>query len=555
VLLETAELIDAGNGIGARQRRRVDIAAVALSFTQPYRTKRGDLTMSITLIDDSLQLCDNDGATAHNSNTVFIKSNNVNIFVDCKMGYLLPKLRESGDVVLMRNLELDKFNGEIQLVGHKRGSASYACYRRKDKNVMDKDGFSDAEAKRVDELWTWGQKRLRLHATMKQEHRFRIRDVFPQNDTRRNASISLETANRGDMFALITAIIPWDDDSAPPPKPKGFLRVWDGTGESTSDNLPLHSPIAMKVFEDGDPSDRAVACVAEVVRKLRADNPASTTLKLPGALAGRVVNVAIWEPQHWQLVESGHLKVGLFIRMRNIVETMSERLIGIRCLNVQTKSSFTITPPLTYEVVKLVEDHNQRLLSGEPTNPASGILPMDTEEDSDRSVVAAAPRGGHPQQSSTRMQAPSRLLKGSSLRMELLHKFASAPQGAIFDGIVQLTDIFPPVEQARERGLDQMFCRTTTGTIPKVYYQFALRVEQEDSATVLEAILSDKDKQIPIGPLLFSSSAEDAIKDSTKALTQLQANLSAGKRWKALLHSSIVDGKKYFFVASLAPLD
>lgn len=549
--METAELIDARGG--ARQRRRVDITAVALSFTQPYRTKRGDLTMSITVIDDSLQLCDN-----NETNNTFIKSHNVNIFVDRKTGYLLPQLRESGDVVLMRNLELDKFNGEIQLVGHKRGSASYKCYRRDDNmsgssptTVIDKDGFSVAEAKRIDELWEWGQKRLNLHATMKQEHRFRIRDMLPQKEFRLNASGSVEAANRGDMFALISAIIPWDDDTIPPPKPKGFLRVWDGTGESTSDTLPLESATALQAVKDGDPSDVAVVCIANAVRRLRAGNP-TTSLKLPVALAGRVVNVAIWEPQHWELAEMGYLKVGQFIRMRNIIEMMPQRLIGIRCLNVQTKSSFTITPPLTYEVVKLIEEHNQRLISGEPTNPSSGVLPLDMDVDGNTAVATPS---RDQRKELIHSPTPSRLLKGSSLRMDSLHKFASAPYGALFDGIVRLKDIFPPLEQAREHGLEKLFCRKTLDADPTFYFQFALRVEQEDSASVVDAIVCDKGKRTPIGPLLFSLSAKEAITDSTTALANLQESLSAGKHLKALIKSTIVDGKKFFLLSSLVPLN
>jgi hypothetical protein len=520
--------------------------------------------MSITVIDDSLQLCDIVGSTTttnnnnNNNNSFFIKSHSVNIFVGPKMGFLLPKLRESGDVVLLRNVELKTFNGEIQLQGNKYSNATYACYRRQDnKAVIDNDVFSNAEARRVDELWTWGQTRLRLHATMKQEHRFRICDMLPQHDTmaQRHAHGQMEAANRGDMFALITAIIPWVNDSVQPPKfnPKGFLRVWDGTGESSSDKLPLATPAALQVLEDGDPSDRAVLSVADVVRKLRADSLGKPSLKIPAALAGRVVNVAIWEPQHWQLVENGHLKVGLFIRMRNITESMSEQLLGIRCLNVQVKSSFTITPPLTYEVVKLVEDHNRRLLNGEPTNPLSWVLPLGMDDDDD--VVATAPRRGKPNDSSVQIPPPSKLLlKGSSLRIDSLQKFASAPHGSIFHGIVRLKDIFPPIEQAREDGL-QVFCRRQLDAGPKPFFQFSLRVEQEGSATVLDALVSDKKKKSPIGPLLFSSSAEDALKDTSRALLKVQENLVSTRRWQALIKSKFVNGSMFFVLSALEKLD
>ena len=88
------------------------------------------------------------------------------------------------------------------------------------------------------------------------------------NDTfDRTASVTDPTTVSGDLTCLVCSIIPNttapSDDRGSNAAPYGFLRVWDGTGPSRSDPLPLESLPARDAVARGDPGHAAMTSVYE----------------------------------------------------------------------------------------------------------------------------------------------------------------------------------------------------------------------------------------------------------------------------------------------------
>lgn len=107
------------------------------------------------------------------------------------------------------------------------------------------------------------------------------------------------------------------------------------------DSLPIDTSDAHDSVVNGDPPVEALVSIASVVHALssvaRAVNDSSAQsnqpsdafmLEAPECLYGRVVNVAVWEGPHWDLV-SLVVRIGTFIRLRNVEDkTMGS---GFRC--------------------------------------------------------------------------------------------------------------------------------------------------------------------------------------------------------------------------------
>jgi hypothetical protein len=86
---------------------------------------------------------------------------------------------------------------------------------------------------RSSDLWKWAQHRIFAYPTINAEHRFTLakmglveRDgVGPQE----------ESVQDRDLTVLVTATFPYPQTRRSGITPRGFLRVWDGTGMSRSD--------------------------------------------------------------------------------------------------------------------------------------------------------------------------------------------------------------------------------------------------------------------------------------------------------------------------------
>lgn len=88
---------------------------------------------------------------------------------------------------------------------------------------------------------------------------------------------------------------------------------------------PTSLPFGVNLFPQNEPSSEAVASVSKIVDTINSksstsDSNASTNMEPPQSLCGRVINVVIWEPNHWDLIKNAKLFVGVgkFLHLRNV---------------------------------------------------------------------------------------------------------------------------------------------------------------------------------------------------------------------------------------------
>lgn len=173
------------------------------------------------------------------------------------------------------------------------------------------------ELQRFRDLWDWGQKRIATQVISK-----------PLNSFKLSETASIEEA--GDCTAMICGIFETSLLSNSQ-MPKGFLRIWDGTGAPRSDPLPEKSPTALAGIEHGDPPSEALVALHSTVELLNTSPYKRETAKFLSdilSVCGRVVNVAVWETPHWDFVKS-NFKIGDFIRFRNVLKGTLDN--GITC--------------------------------------------------------------------------------------------------------------------------------------------------------------------------------------------------------------------------------
>jgi hypothetical protein len=157
-------------------------------------------------------------------------------------------------------------------------------------------------------LWDWGQKRIATQAISK-----------PLNSFKLSETASIEEA--GDCTAMICGLF---ETSLPPNSqmPRGFVRVWDGTGTPCSDPLPEKCTAALAGIAHGDPPSEALVVLHSTVEFLNNTPYKSKMTKFLSeifSVCGRVMNIAIWEAPHWDFVKS-NFKIGDFIRFRNVLK-------------------------------------------------------------------------------------------------------------------------------------------------------------------------------------------------------------------------------------------
>ena len=71
-----------------------------------------------------------------------------------------------------------------------------------------------------------------------------------------------------------------------------------------------------------DPPHRALEKLRDVIEGFKREEACFVDMEAPRTLCGRVVNVLIWEESQWNYVKD--LKVGTFIRLRNLTEKYSD---------------------------------------------------------------------------------------------------------------------------------------------------------------------------------------------------------------------------------------
>lgn len=88
--------------------------------------------------------------------------------------------------------------------------------------------FDPLDAERTQKLWLWGQDFIKTFPTMKPQHSFTLAEMNAIN-----ASDEEHLKDR-DITVMIAGIFPYPTLPSGA-TPRGFLRVWDGTGIAPSD--------------------------------------------------------------------------------------------------------------------------------------------------------------------------------------------------------------------------------------------------------------------------------------------------------------------------------
>lgn len=155
-------------------------------------------------------------------------------------------------------------------------------------------------------FWDWGQERIATRPTLKRMQRIKLSEVATMDEP-------------GDCTAMVCGLFETQrlSDS---PIPRGFLRLWDGTGPPSSDPLPSQGPAALAMIANGDPPSEALVALHSTIGTLNNSPYRTETTRVLSevvSVCGRVVNVAVWESHHWDFVKR-NMRVGDFIRQRNV---------------------------------------------------------------------------------------------------------------------------------------------------------------------------------------------------------------------------------------------
>lgn len=139
------------------------------------------------------------------------------------------------------------WNEEIQCIG--RRNSSFVVVRPKANSTPEETGavpvredvwdviptavrsftFDQEDLSRANSLWKWGQERLLHHPTIKVSTKFRLADMKRQLET----DSTEEAIEHGDLTVMVAAKIQVPFEMRTGVTPRGYLRVWDGTGELT----------------------------------------------------------------------------------------------------------------------------------------------------------------------------------------------------------------------------------------------------------------------------------------------------------------------------------
>lgn len=359
---------------------------------------------------------------------------------------------------------------------------------------------------------------------------------------------------------MVTSILPFPQHLRNQITPAGFVRVWDGSGFSDSDRqvsfldgtCSLFSCICLGFLNDflltnsdatskyhryplailapaqpnNDPPSEALVAISKI-KECRNGRP---PLTIPQRLCGRVMNVAIWENSHWNLV--GHLKVGDFIRLRNVKESFFPE-IGMRCLHVASKSWLTPMPATTFEVADLVSAHSKRINNNHPTNPKSGVLPLDisiTQENNDDSDPEGVTR--HPLVNS-----------GEDANCSSLSQLAGERSGAVFVGKVRIEATLPAVSKAAEMG---NLCPIVSDSDPRGY-RFAIALNDGEDSVV--TVVSDA-----VGAQFFGMPAEEASGNRASTAYEVLSCIQNRCFYQAEVENVVIQGQTFFLLNSISPL-
>jgi len=316
----------------------VNLYCVVVSIGSRSVTTKGDWTVSLSVVDDSLV------ATDENVRVVCL-----NIFE--KDVNRLPDVRLCGDAIRIHRARVQVWNENMQLLGARGVGTSYLVYRPRaieSQSTMEvsspsrKCSVNSDEDTKLSQIWQWGQKRILSKPTINPEHVLTLSEL-------RDQALSPEEAQSRDITAMVTSIFEMGTSQLQSP-PAGYMRIWDGTGTRPYDPC-LVNAVASKLEREGDPPPSAISRLSKLVKKLKESHPDLVDVE---AVTGRIVNVAIWERSALEKAQDC-LAPGSFVRLRNIkLDTCPVRNDGF-CLHAHSKSYVTPLPDLSYEVIRLIQ--------------------------------------------------------------------------------------------------------------------------------------------------------------------------------------------------------
>jgi hypothetical protein len=259
-------------------RERIAAYGVVLGFSPPSLTRTEQWKVTLVLVDDTLPLAPTVAATEQEGGTVravddrggsaakepHIPSVTLNLFERDRAR--LPVIEAAGDVVCCEGVVLQEWQGEPQLCGWGRGShvvvvrpartrrpgdgapcastrpGDYTVSSSRRPSALAGSALASGEGvlhwPLIDHLWRWGQWRLASHPTMSARCALSLTgagECHARNSHGHGDGRRFEEAAAGDLTAAVTAIVPVPERWRRRDTPRGYLRLWDGTGPSRSD--------------------------------------------------------------------------------------------------------------------------------------------------------------------------------------------------------------------------------------------------------------------------------------------------------------------------------
>lgn len=155
-----------------------------------------------------------------------------------------PPVSKAGDILHMQGVELDEWNGNIQITGKKE--STYVVVRNEEgddwkviPSAKDEFCFDKDDEKKSKTMWHWAQHFLQQHSMIQSEHSFTLQQM---------AGLPEFNNWDKDMVVMVTGLHSFPPEQQNGRTPYGLLRIWDGTGHSSSDLYVARGSIGICKF-------------------------------------------------------------------------------------------------------------------------------------------------------------------------------------------------------------------------------------------------------------------------------------------------------------------
>lgn len=510
----------------------VNAIGVVIGFGAPSLTKRNHWMISMSIVDDTLPLPGTSLPIQDmNSFDDGIAIVTLCVFVNRKEE--LPDVRQAGDVLRLKCVGVQVYNNQMQLLAT-TGRESTITVIRPIESADDSwqfeaspEGIHEAvDVERYKKLWEWGQQRMFNYPTMRTVSRFKIADIG-------RTGVNAETGKQ-DATVMVASMFESPPTQSDYPLPRGFLRIWDGTGESQSDNLPIATTAANQAILHGEPPSEVIEYLAKIIQDFKNDE--EDPIEPPKSLCGKVTNIAIWEDAHWNFVKV-NLRPGNFVRLRNI--SQGQLFHGLSVLFAQSKSWLTPIPGKTFEVRQLLRDHNDRVRCSQPFNPQCGVLPLEWMSVKNKDITFT----GHVSPQCRAISESVHSINVAKPTWDAIEHCIREPAPKLFVGVSFKVTKFSP-SLTDNKGLTNLCVNDKNGG---KRYQFVVHLE--DNKAEIGAFAVDA-----VGQEFFGCDA-DTAHNLDPRVVYLMVNSIQQSRWTGDIRSTELKGAKYFILQSITKLD